>query len=140
MGKRDETDAVASQSRDRRQRKRGRDGVIELAARSDSRRHQPAAVEQQQQVLASLDLVLRHHELPASRGGLPIDRAERVAVAPLAQRLELRSGTAQLHAAQSRFDQTVAHMEPAVPFDGREVGIDADRFAGADPPAATYES
>ena len=125
---RDETDAVARESGDRCERERGRDGIVELAAAAEARRHQPAAVEQQHHVLAALDFVLRDHELPAPRGGLPIDRAKRVAVAPFAQRLELGSGAAQLHPAQSRLDDAVAHVEPAVSLHGREVGIDADRL------------
>ena len=112
----------------RRQRERGGHGVVELAAGVDPRRHQASAVEQQHHVLAALDLVLRDHQLAAPRGGLPIDRAEGVAVAPFAQRLELGSGAAQLHAAQSRFDDAVAEVELAVALDRGEVGIDADRF------------
>ena len=137
---RDQADAVAREPRDRCQRERGGHRVVELARRAEPRRHQAPAIEQQHHALAALDLVLRHHQLAAPRGRLPIDRTKRVAVVPLAQRFELGARAAQFHAAQTRLDRAVAQVQLAVALDRGEIGIDADRILGREPPPAADQA
>src|SRR5690349_8626166 len=98
----DEANAVARIKRYLRKAESGIDGVIKLAELANAGAHQAAAVEDDPDHLAALDLVEARHKVTAAGGGGPADIAVLVAELILAQALELaanasHAGMALLH-------------------------------------------
>lgn len=115
-------DTVGREPRDRRDRERGRDGVVELAAVAQPRRHEPAGVDRDDDLLRALDVVRRDHRLAAPRRRLPIDRAKAVVGTVLAQARELAALAAAPQPAQTGFQQLRARDQVAAAVERGEVG------------------
>ena len=107
-------------------------GVIRATAhiqRSALRRsravaHQAAAVQNDPHRLAALGLVLAGDERAAARGGGPADVAQVVALAILAQALEIAAQAALARLAQLQVDLAAAREKYLLLFAGLERGVD----------------
>src|SRR5512135_26618 len=89
--------------------------------------HAAAAIEQQHDGLVALFLVLARYELHPACGRLPVDLALYVALAVLAQLVELEALAAALALQHADARQAVVGREQRVPGDRGEVRIDPYR-------------
>ena len=104
----------------------------------DSRRrhprpHQPSAVQHDPDRLAALGLVLAGDGAAAPRRGRPANVAQVVALAILAQALEVAAQAALLRLAQLQIDLPAARQKDLLLLAGAQSGIDAHRLRRAAP-------
>ena len=124
----DEPDAIAGRLRDVRQRQRRVDGGIELGAIAGARAQQAAAVEHDPHRLAALGPIEAGDELAAPRRRRPADVAPIVAVAVVAQPLELAAGAVLARPPPLGDQRLAAHQVQHVVLRRVEVGVDAHRL------------
>jgi len=86
------------------------------------RRACAAAIEQEHHLLVTLVLVFARDQLAVARGRLPVDPGERVAVAVLAQLVEVETLAAPLALAHTEQAQAVVGREQHVVRDPGEIG------------------
>ncbi len=103
-------------------------GVLEFRAGSHPRPHQPAAVEDDPNWLAALALVLAGYGSAVPRRGRPADVAQIVALAVVAQALEVAAQAPLSSPAQLQVELPAAGQKDLLLFAGAQSRIDADRL------------
>ena len=87
--------------------------------------HAPAAVEQEDDLLVTFVLVLAGDRRAFARGGLPVDLAQGVTIAELAQLVKLQAQAAAWSLAHTELAEPVVHRHQLAAVDAGKVRIDA---------------
>src|SRR5438105_12294458 len=95
--------------------------------------HAPAAVDDQEHALIFLFLVLARDQTAGARGGLPVDRPRRIALAVFAQLVELRAFAAPAHLQHADLREAIVGGKQRIAGKRAKVRVDAHwrRLAGA---------
>ena len=128
----DQPDAIAGRLRDVGQRQGGVDGGIELGAIAGARAQQAAAVEHDPHRLAALRAIEARDELAPPRRRRPAHVAPIVAVAIVAQPLELAAGAVLARPPPLGDQRLAAHQVQHVMLRRVEIRVDADRLLDRD--------
>jgi len=103
-------------------------GIFWSSRHGDTCAHQPSAVEDNPDGLAALGLVLAGDGAAAARRGRPADVTQVVALAIVAQALEVAAQAALLRTAQLQVDLAAAGKEDLLLFTGAQGRVDAHRL------------
>ena len=129
---RQQAHGVALAQCDPGQQQAGVEHVVEVRERVVARQHAAAGVEQQQHLLVAFLAVVARDQLARALARLPVDLAQAVALAVLAQLVELGAIAAAPAQVRAEHAAGLVGADQRQARERREVGIDLDRRRGRD--------